>query len=350
MIRKLITVAACILSAVPALLLTGCEHKDLCYHHPHQVRLRVVFDWMDAPDAAPDGMTIYFYPTDVVEGQSADPYRFDFVGREGGEIELPQGHYRAITYNNDTELLNFYAIPSFEDHYATTRRGSLFEPIYGSGSKASGPRAKGSEDEAITITPDMLWGCTATDIYVSTTGVSYICVPEKDKDNYIHEPVVSKDQVITLYPHEMVCHYTYEIRNVKNMQYIQQMSASLSGMAPLVRFNGDELGRECVTHPVETFKSGADKIVGSFLVFGHHPDNTAPHRMLLYVWLTNGEKIYFGSSSPRFDVTDQIHSAPDKRRVHIIIDGLDIPKPMGDGPGFDPSVDDWQDEDHDIEI
>lgn len=60
MIRKLITAAACILSAVPALLLTGCEHKDLCYHHPHQVRLRVVFDWMDAPDAAPDGMTIYF--------------------------------------------------------------------------------------------------------------------------------------------------------------------------------------------------------------------------------------------------------------------------------------------------
>ena len=65
-------------------LLSSCEHKDLCYHHPHQVRLRVVFDWMDAPDAAPDGMTIYFYPTDVVEGQSADPYRFDFVGREGG--------------------------------------------------------------------------------------------------------------------------------------------------------------------------------------------------------------------------------------------------------------------------
>lgn len=347
MIKKILTATLCLLAVV----LVGCEHKDLCYHHPHQVKLRVVFDWVDAPDANPSGMTVYFYPQDVKEGESTEPYRFNFLGTEGGEIELPQGHYKAITYNNDSELINFYSTNQFETHYATTRRGSMFEPIYGNGSKASAPRAKGSEEEDITITPDMLWGCTATDIYVTTTGTSYICVPEKNKDDYISEPVFSKDQIITFYPHEMVCHYSYEIRNVTNMQYIQQMSASLSGMSPLVYFKDDELGLECVTHPLEAHKDEVNNsIVGSFLVFGHNEQNVAPHRMLLYVWLTNGQKVYFGSTNSKFDVTEQIHQAPDKRHVHLIIDGLDIPKPLGDEPGFDPSVDDWQDEDHDIEI
>ena len=25
--------------------LTACEHKDLCYDHPHFAKVRVVFDW-----------------------------------------------------------------------------------------------------------------------------------------------------------------------------------------------------------------------------------------------------------------------------------------------------------------
>lgn len=345
MIRKLLTLSALSL----LMLVAGCEHKDLCYHHPHQARLRVEFDWRDSPDAAPAGMTVFFYPAGETAGGRTEPYRFDFKGTVGGDIELPVGKYHAITYNNDTEIVEFTELWSYERHGATTRPGALFEPLFGSGA-GNGPRAKGSENETVNICPDMLWGCTATDIEVTQTGVSYICVPESEKDKVDGNPVYSADQVITLYPHGLVCHYTYEIRNVRNLKYIRQMSASLSGMAPSIRFHDEDLGRQCVTLPFEAYKSGEDKIEGSFYTFGHHEANTQPHRLLLYVWLTNGEKVYFGSTSPRFDVTGQVHAAPDRRRVHIIIDGLDVPEPMGDGPGFDPSVDDWQDEDHEIEI
>ena len=31
-------------------LLTACEHKDLCYDHPHSASVEVVFDWTAAPD------------------------------------------------------------------------------------------------------------------------------------------------------------------------------------------------------------------------------------------------------------------------------------------------------------
>ena len=54
------------------------------------------------------------------------------------------------------------------------------------------------------------------------------------------------------------------------------------------------------------------------------------------------EKKYCYKDSERLDVTDQVHSAPDKRHVHIIIDGLDLPEPIENGSGFDPSVDDWE--------
>ena len=46
--------------AVLAMILFSCEHKELCFHHPHMVTLRVDFDWKNAPQADPEGMCVYF--------------------------------------------------------------------------------------------------------------------------------------------------------------------------------------------------------------------------------------------------------------------------------------------------
>ena len=70
------------------LMLTSCEHKELCYYHPHAAKVKVVFDWRDAPQADPDGMCVYFYP---LEGGSG--YRFDFNNTTGGEVDLRVGKY-----------------------------------------------------------------------------------------------------------------------------------------------------------------------------------------------------------------------------------------------------------------
>ena len=35
--------------ALLAMILFSCEHKELCFHHPHMVTLRVDFDWKNAP-------------------------------------------------------------------------------------------------------------------------------------------------------------------------------------------------------------------------------------------------------------------------------------------------------------
>ncbi|MBR5856684.1 MAG: DUF5119 domain-containing protein [Bacteroidales bacterium] len=323
-----------LLYAVLVLFAASCQHKDLCVHHPHVVTLRVDFNWQNSPDANPDGMSVYFYPVN-----GGTPERFDFIGRNGGSIKLTVGKYHVITHNNDTESIMFANNHKFDQYEAYSREGGLFEPIYGS-SAAPGPKAKDAEDEKVVITSEMMWGCPAFDVEVTDTGIGYTCIPEKDKDKY--ESVQLEEHVITLYPCDQMCYYSYEIRNIGNIKYAEQMCASLSGMSGGMTFSTEELYRESVTLPLEArIIRDSAKVRGEFYTFGHHEENEDHHRMLLYVWMKSGDKFYFGSDSEKFNVTTQIHEAPNKRRVHIIIDGLDLPKPIVNGGGYNPSVDDW---------
>ena len=329
--------------------LTSCEHKELCYHHPHVVTVRVQFDWRNAPEADPEGMCVFFYP--ILEegrnsGELGSAVRCDFRGTAGGTVDLQVGKYRAVCYNNDTEALLFSGADRFDTHYGYTREGNIFESIYGNGAMYA-PRAEGSEDERVVITPDMMWGCNAFDIEVTDSGIGYVCVPEKDRDKV---EVKDTEHVITLYPDELMCTYTYEIRNVTNLKYVDRMCASLSGMAGGLYFGREELDSECVTLPLEALKGDGTTIVGGFFTFGHHPENLDEHRMLLYVWLDGGEKVYYGRDSAKFDVTEQIHGAPDKRHVHIVIDGLDLPQVIGNGSGYEVDVDDWYEVNEEIEL
>ena len=308
------------LTAAAAIMLTSCNHKEFCYDHPHGVTLRVVYDWSEAPDANPAGMCVFFYNIDV----EMAPKRFDFNNIEGGEIELTPGRYRVMTYNNDTEASLFASISDFDIHYVYTREGNILEPIYGN-TMPLPPRSDGTEDERVVITPDMIWGCT--EIEVTVTGVT--------------------DQVITLYPHDMLCHYSYEVRNVKNLKHVSQMSGAISGMAPAMYIAGETLHTEPVTLPFGAASDGASTIRGEFLTFGHHEEVDKPHRMSFYMVMDDGSKFSFTSAS-NLDVTDQVHSAPDRRRVHIIIDGLELPTPIENGSGFKPEVDNWQDVKEDI--
>lgn len=307
-------------------ILSACEHKELCYEYPHMASVRVDFDWRDAPDASPAGMCVFFYPEDE-EGRVR---RYDFRGTTGGQIDIPVGRYRVLCYNNDTEAVLFDGTESYVNHRAFTRDGDLFESIYGS-TAAQAPRADGAEGERVVISPDMMWGCTATEVDIDA-------------------PIVHANQVVTLYPHELVCTYTYEIRHVTGLENASQMCGSLSGMAPSLLLATETLDSECVTLPFAARFDGDSTVVGRFLTFGHAPANPQPHRMLLYVWMRDGSRFCYGTEGGKFDVTEQIHSAPDRRHVHLVIDGLDLPKPIGDDGNFDASADDWQEINEDIHI
>lgn len=326
--------------ALIALVMSSCDHKELCYHHDHRVTLRVEFDWRDAPEASPQGMAVWFYPAEGTEGT---PLRFDFKGTRGGEVRVPEGKYHLISYNNDTELSIFDGADAFHTHYAYTRPGSVFEHAAGSRSSRAGnepPRPDGTENEGVVISPDEIWGCNAIDVEVSAQGVSYICYPLEEKSDWPGLPPVVTEHVITLFPHDHLCHYSYEVRNVRNLGSVPNMCAVLSGMSPTLHLHDESLGTESITIPLPAYRADEKTIRGEFLTFGHHEANEAPHRFGLYLWLRGGKTLFYGKDAENFNVTDQIHAAPDRRRVHFIIDGLEVPPVVGDG-GWDVSFEDW---------
>ena len=325
------------------LLVTACEHKELCYHHPHTAQLQVEFDWSYAPDAERnnevEGICLWFYPVDEAGTQTGEPMRYDLAGMKGGTVEIPVGRYQVLYYNNDYEVVQFRGVGDFWQQECYTREGSLFEPVFGNASY-SAPRAKGTEEERVVITPEMMWGDHAMNVDIREKGLSYWFV----RDGETERTTIERDELrLTLMPHEQICRYTYEIRNVKNVGYVTQMSASLSGMSGSVFCAAEQVEDEAVTLPFEASFDEQTHIVGGFHTFGHHPENDERHKLALYVWLNDGSKWLY-----TFDVTGQVDEAPDKRRVHIVIDELSLPEPIGDDSGFQPTVDGWIEEEEEI--
>lgn len=325
-----------LMAVIAGLFLSSCNHKDLCYMEMRKHKLRVLYDWSEAPDANPRGMCVFFYSTE----NPGAYYRFDFDNIEGGEIELPAGKYELITYNNDTEIVKFSNTNSSGNHTAYTRDGDLLEPLYGNGVTSTATTSNG---ERVRITPDALWGCHVGQVTVDETGVTYTVVSSYDESRCSDcGDTVTDIQTIVLYPHDMLCHYTFEVRNVENAQFVSKISAALSGMSGTMNMADESLGTERTTLPLSAkADASSHKITGQFLTFGHADDSTIPHQMTFFVEMTDGSKYRIEGDS-NLDVTGQVDNAPDRRHVHIIIDHLKLPEPGNEEESqWEPTVDDW---------
>lgn len=292
---------------------TSCRHKELCYDHGHVVELRVVFDWKHAPEARPQSMAVFFYPEEPV----SEPYiRYDFIGRDGGVIRLPMGRYKALCINSDTQNVDFVNDQDYYHFEATTYNGNILSELAIYGPFAKSNRAAGTEDERVALSPEALY---------------------TDHTESINLLYGLNDQIVTFAPKLATPRYTVEIRNAQNLKYILGMSGSLASMAGGWLPALEEAGAQYVTIPFDTrYSPETQEVHAQFLTFG-----TAPARPLnvltIYVVHIDGSKWYYP-----FDVTDQIYAAPDPFDVHIVLDGLPIPKPIVNGGGLHPQVDAWE--------
>jgi hypothetical protein len=330
-LKSLLTAACVALTTI--VTLSSCDHKDLCYHsHRSYGKLHVVYDWQKAPEADPEIMMLYFYKMD---DDAASPYIYSFKDCKGGTIELPNGTYRVITYNGNSDAVFSSYTDSFSGHLLYTREASIIEPStgYSGYSSSNVPRTPQSANEPVRITGDQMWAYVEVGIVVD-----------------INE---DEEQTITLYPEEVACHYTYEIRNVENLTYAVRMNAALTGMSGVYYPAQMETDDTPTTLTLESYWSlDTNRIFGEFYTFGRCDVASVLNQMELYVWSSDGAQHAYGTTGndAHFDVTDQVVNAPDPRNVHIIIDGLTLYKPEngGDGGGYDITVDNWDEENHDI--
>ena len=291
--------------------LSSCGY-ELCYDHPHTADLRVVFDWRNAPDASPQSMSLYLFPA-----AGGEPLRYEFTDITGGMITVPEGAYHAACINSDTELVLYRNTGSRETFECHTRSTALLENYSSYGVRSETvPRAEGTAEERVALSPDMLWGDHAEGIAVA-----------KDARN-----------TVTLYPDEEVCTYTVTVRRAENLKYAAALGGSLSSMAGGVLPAVGTVSDERVTVPFDAFKSqDKTELHARFLTFGHDDGAGCPHSLIIYAILSDNAKWYY-----TYDVTSQVHDAPDPRHVDIILDGLPLPKPIVNGGGFRPDIDEWK--------
>ncbi len=304
-----------VVAAAGAAMMTSCRHKDLYMEESMSSSLEVVFDWSEAPGANPESMALYLY-----ENDGTSPLRYIFDNNRGGFIKAPYGTHHAICMNADN---TDWARMRNKDNIETLEIFTQDAETLGAQDVQSRsiPRAEGTADERLAMTPGMLWGSRKNNIGI-----------------YPHQGV----QTITMYPVEAVCHYTVDVLDVKNIGGIASASidATLSGMA-----EGYNHGQEAATDtPVTmTFTLAANKtsdsMHGEFLTFGECPHITKKHYLTVYMILSDGSQWYRS-----YDVTDQVAGAPDPRHVHIVVRGLELPEPPSGGSGMNilPDVNEWQ--------
>lgn len=315
LILLLITSAYCVTS--------GCS---LIYDYnncPSDETFSVDNDWKYAPTASPEGMAYMFFPNDGNE-----PWRFDFPGRNGGNVNLPDGNYSVMTFNDDTSCILFSNYNNYANFTFHCRKGGLYDGLGGTIDNPLGPDTSAAGED-VEICPDTIWCCT-TDY----------CSSHPDGVDIATDSTPSVDHInsrkLTLYPRLATACYTYTIHNVANLKGVAQMCASLSGMASSLR-PSDMFRGGPVTLPVKAKATDSETISGNFLTYGLPSNPNAQNTLSLYVWLVDGKKYCF-----TFDVSQQISDAPDPLHVDIHISHLSLPE-AGDpiGGSFDVDVDDW---------
>ena len=311
---------------IPALILLGattsCHHKDLCFDHIHDYQVNVVFDWRNAPDGNPESMALYMFDRgETSQTIAGGSLRYIFSDRYGGQIRIPFGYYDGLCMNSDnTDWAHFRHTDDVDNFEIYTQEVEQLT-AYGLPTRSI-PRAEGTEDERVVAAPGMAWSSRSDSIALPLT------------DD------ISTVRTITLYPEEIVCHYTVDVLDVDNISYVSntEIDGTLSGMA-----EGYLHGRRCATdnHITLPFTLDVDRdartLHSEFLTFGECGNTSHSHTLTIYMYLTDNSKWYY-----TFDVTDQVKNAPDPRHVHIVVRGLPLPKPLSHGGGLRPDVEDWQ--------
>lgn len=280
-------------------ILSSCSQKDLvCDNDP--VKVIVDFEWINAINAHPEGMTVLFFPAD----ENSKIWRFDISGRNGGEIEILSGIYNVIAVNNDLPGVEFSNTDSFSRFSASTR----------------------NINDSLTSPTGMLYAASLTDKALFNTG---------DRQSL----------TICMVPDSLSTVYYIRLDSVSGIERIKTANAIIHGIARSVNVmhKRNSVDICSLSAPLHIFSDNRTQLETVATGFGN-PDIPDP-KIILEVIVTTSH----GKYSKTIDVTEQVMNSRYSKDVYINIKGLDIPaadnptNPDGnDDVGISVGVDGWQ--------
>lgn len=262
----------------------GCEYKDLCYEHPHSMKVKVEFDWQKISIDQPRWMEVWLFPYD-----GGNALHFQVSDYEKGYIKVLPGRYKALCYNGDTDNIREENVNDFDTFLLT----------------------------AGDVQPERI-------VYSS---ISFIDVRLTDEE-----------QVIRFTPEDGVMDVTVTIHNVCNLKSAMGLEGMLSGMTSGLYVGNSQCFEDNQTFHSEITKVDSATLRTQFICFGHCPERKQEHVFSIVVPLENGS-----NNAYYWNLTERMHDAEqDPRHIKIELDGLELPNDMGSESGMSTYVDGWQ--------
>lgn len=311
-----------------SLLLGGCRQKELVYPASTMVKVSIAFEWDQAPEADPTGMSVVFYPTDA----DGSIWRFELPGKDGGVVSIPAGSYRMLAYNNDTRYIYYRDQESIDTFTAYTDAFTVHWPQALTGALPT------LATTTVYRSPEELYCGEIDDLTVELCKVTYL------PDNSADGAGTTKEcpyHLVRCHPGPRTCNYTTVFRNVVNAESFRRGYTVLSGLSPTELIATDILSAERGSYVAALSRQNL-QLSGSARAFGANTDAGA--RQYLYLLAIMND----GSVEPRcYDVTEQVANSDDPRNVIITIDGLEFPLVEGGdsssgSTGFEVDINDWE--------
>lgn len=221
----------CCLSVFYIVLLSGCEHKELCMEHPHLVPVRVEAEW-DKFGELPMYMTVLFFPQDsskVICIQNYNP--------NSATASLAVNTYDVVVHN---ELMNELGGIKFRnmDKFTTAE-------AYASNVLTQYSMTKSAE-EPVVADPEHLGIAIIRDFEVTQEMLEAYWY-QRDMGLQIEE------NILKVSPEDRV--YSLEVKiHALGVQYVRSVNASLTGLAEGYMIHSEKPSTHRVSHLITNWQ------------------------------------------------------------------------------------------------
>lgn len=328
-------------------VLTGCKRRELEYGNANinlnlRINLNVRINGEMQVLPTPEMMRVMFFDPDNYQLITES-----YLPANGGRISLPPGKYKFIGYNFDTEATllrndrNYYSIEAYTNEVSSAMKSSIINAIrYGK----SATKADTDEDA---------WAVALEKLQESSI------IYEPDHLFVSHQDVevlnISGDQTIEADAETIIETWKISVR-IKNEQYMASARALLTGQiaSNFIGLPKEEGKTDTDVTLMFDMNAGSDAadndiVVGQFNTFGKNPNVQSRLWLTIIIKTVGGETVEWHR-----DITDEFYMDDAINDQTITIeDEITIPEPPdsgGGGGGFQPGVDDWEEENIPINI